>query len=553
MDVTKDNFIDLVPEIKSKISDCDFVSFDLEFTGLFTEYQNGFLDNHEQLYSRCRNNISKFQIIQVGLSFFKMITEKEFDCHSYNFYIFPRRCQLLSKEGKERYFLCQTSSLEFLCQNGFNFNKLICDGISYLNLSQEKEVVEKLNQPNSESRIQIGNNDIDKSFIDETMKLIIDFYNDADRQEMELPPANSYRRRLIYETVNDSQYKDKLLLESNNTDKFKIMVKKISLEEKEETKRKKLLEFIGFTSIIKLIIESRKPLVGHNCKLDLLYLYQTFIGPLPESYSEFKSLFNSLFPAVYDTRFISSQGILANLISNNCLNNLYAAILEHPFIQTVTNLKNLVNEGERFHEAGYDSYITGCSFINLIRYLYAQEFTTITNVFSNEILSNVRNKIGIVGNYDIKYINLEKEDISLVRNHVFHIMHPKEWKTNDIYQLFTEYGGLYSVRFINDYSAFCILRQPENAGLVIESLVLRGNNSEFKLQLYADYVGNGNKRKLSNEYIESSKPKKIRKDLEVNSQQKQIDYNNSDVLNENSDSTSNDSSQLFEIPSWSVS
>ena len=118
--------------------------------------------------------------------------------------------------------------------------------------------------------------------------------------------------------MNDSQYKDKLLLESNNTDKFKIMVKKISLEEKEETKRKKLLEFIGFTSIIKLIIESRKPLVGHNCKLDLLYLYQTFIGPLPESYSEFKSLFNSLFPAVYDTRFISSQGILANLISNNC-------------------------------------------------------------------------------------------------------------------------------------------------------------------------------------------------------------------------------------------
>lgn len=71
--------------------------------------------------------------------------------------------------------------------------------------------------------------------------------------------------------------------------------------------------------------------------------------------------------------------------------------------------------------------------------------------------------------------------------------------------------------------------------------------------MYADYVGNGNKRKLSNEYIESSKPKKIRKDLEVNSQQKQIDYNNSDVLNENSDSTLNDSSQLFEIPSWSVS
>lgn len=234
MDVTNDNFSDLIPEIESKIAGCSFISFDLEFTGIYTKKTNSYLDTLEQFYVKCRNNVKQFQIFQVGLSFFKLITENEFDCHSYNFYIFPKPCSLLPPEESERYFLSQTSSLIFLAENGFDFNKLINGGISYLNFSQEKFIKNQL----------------------------------------------------------------------------EISTKKVSSKEIDEA--------MGFTTIIKLIIKSKKPLVGHNCKLDIFYLYQTFIGSLPESYFEFKNLFHNLFPSIFDTRFISSRSIFAKLIPNKC-------------------------------------------------------------------------------------------------------------------------------------------------------------------------------------------------------------------------------------------
>lgn len=151
--------------------------------------------------------------------------------------------------------------------------------------------------------------------------------------------------------------------------------------------------------------------------------------------------------------------------------------MQHPFLQTSINLKNGQFDENRFHEAGYDSYITGSCFINLIRYLYAQEFTQITDMFSNNILAKYRNKIGIAKNYDIKYMNLESNDILPARNHIFHLSFPKDWKTSNIHALFVDHGGLYNVTYIDDTSAFCILKEQSNAAQVIEKLIYKNNTS----------------------------------------------------------------------------
>lgn len=42
---------------------------------------------------------------------------------AYNFYLFPR-----GSPGPDRMFMCQSSSLDFLASQGFDFNKLIKDG-----------------------------------------------------------------------------------------------------------------------------------------------------------------------------------------------------------------------------------------------------------------------------------------------------------------------------------------------------------------------------------------------------------------------------------------
>jgi poly(A)-specific ribonuclease len=43
----------------------------------------------------------------------------------------------------------------------------------------------------------------------------------------------------------------------------------------------------GFSKIIETIIESKKPIVGHNMMFDVGFIYNQFIGNLPESYDEF--------------------------------------------------------------------------------------------------------------------------------------------------------------------------------------------------------------------------------------------------------------------------
>lgn len=44
---------------------------------------------------------------------------------------------------------------------------------------------------------------------------------------------------------------------------------------------------IGFSKVIEEIILAKKPLIGHNMFLDILFVYQQFIDDLPPSLSEF--------------------------------------------------------------------------------------------------------------------------------------------------------------------------------------------------------------------------------------------------------------------------
>lgn len=64
---------------------------------------------------------------------------------------------------------------------------------------------------------------------------------------------------------------------------------------------------LGFSQIIELLAEYKKPIIGHNMYLDTLLLHSQFIGPLPKRYSAFKKNINNLFPNMYDTKYISHE------------------------------------------------------------------------------------------------------------------------------------------------------------------------------------------------------------------------------------------------------
>ena len=50
------------------------------------------------------------------------------------------------------------------------------------------------------------------------------------------------------------------------------------------------------------------------------------------------------------------------------------------------------------------------------------------------------NKLFLMRVMDIPYLNLEGPDLQPKRDHVLHVTFPKEWKTSDLYQLFSAFG-----------------------------------------------------------------------------------------------------------------
>ena len=85
----------------------------------------------EERYKKVKRAGESFLITQFGLSTFHVDRDDKYVIKTWNFYIFPRPVG----QSDER-FMCQASSLQFLSEHGFDFNKFIADGIPFVNLAK---------------------------------------------------------------------------------------------------------------------------------------------------------------------------------------------------------------------------------------------------------------------------------------------------------------------------------------------------------------------------------------------------------------------------------
>ena len=99
-------------------------------------------------------------------------------------------------------------------------------------------------------------------------------------------------------------------------------------------------------------------LVGHNLFTDLVCVYKTFIGPLPLMVEDFQNRIHSLFPVVFDTKYIVTEG--ENSMSTVMRKNLEELVT--PFTNVHTTRFILHEEHTAYgsslskkHEAGFDS------------------------------------------------------------------------------------------------------------------------------------------------------------------------------------------------------
>ncbi|XP_043272276.1 pre-piRNA 3'-exonuclease trimmer-like isoform X2 [Venturia canescens] len=384
MNVTNTNFEEVYPKIKKSLESATFVAIDAEFSGLQSADKNisylneSLFDSPKERYTKLRKNIEPFIAIQFGLTAFTYVKhENKYNAESFEFYLIPRPLPT-----KNRTFLVQAVTLQFHTFYKFDFNELVYNAVSYLDENEETALRRSLEDYSyaweaSESGADEGRNQIEDCFnrVQQWLK------SESEALSIEAPDFV-----VSYKTQKELRASFKTIwTECSGPNNFSVI--KVSPEVRESLEKKnvpdklnkKLLDYyIGFSKVFKLISSLKKPIVGHNLFLDLMFMHKQFYLPLPENYETFKKNVNRLFPLVYDTKFLSFEmkKILGETSwKSNVLAELYNYYKDGQGRYLAMNSPSIVLSSDsaidsdkcrgKFHNAAWDSYCTGYCFIRM--------------------------------------------------------------------------------------------------------------------------------------------------------------------------------------------
>jgi len=434
-EVTRDNFEDILPKVEHAIKTSDFIAIDSEFSGL--EYSDddkpSLFDSGSDRYYKLKKNVENFTLLQIGLTTFCGNKEtNRYQSQTFQFYLFPK-----SFGSYDQRLSVQASSIQFLCKHKFDFNKWLRNGISFMNDAEEKEVVQLLES----GYLNLG---LERQTCEREMQNLCSYVTAWIPTSQ---PGNNLTLSISQDFSDFHYCFHKALRErfpqiwtsANAFDQF--VVKRVTPEErkhleKEDTESDKCYkeqlvnDLLGFTRVFRLLVASKKPIVGHNMLTDLLFMLHKFHAPLPESYETFKQELHTLFPAVYDTKHVhfcmkktlESQGV----IFARSLEELYSMLtservmnmsLMNPSILRQTDLPEQSTKiGDTFHHAGYDAFICGSVFLRLCHFLHSKKFSSTFQegqqfLFKNYLpnMSNFCNCVNVI-RASVTYIKLDEND-----------------------------------------------------------------------------------------------------------------------------------------------
>ncbi|XP_075231184.1 poly(A)-specific ribonuclease PARN-like isoform X2 [Lycorma delicatula] len=494
MEVTRANFRDLLPEITDVVNNSSFLCIDGEFTGLNSGEDVTAFDTPEQYYHKLCDGAMSFLFFQFGLAAFQYDAKEDKYSHkAYNFYLFPRP---YNRNARDCRFLCQSSCVDFLASQGFDFNKVFREGIPYLSIPDEQDVRFQLEQKRKriDSPDLIRVPDDLKSVIENACQQVQQFLEtDKKEQEIILERTNGFIRRLVCQEIKQRFSPDEVTIEIRN---YVLVVRHIQGAEErlkeQENKREKeeadIEDAVGFTHIIRLLSKCNKLIIGHNLLLDLLHIVRQFYMPLPDDYSEFKLMLHNLFPKLLDTKFMCSAPPFKDILTTTVLSNLLKSLKEPPFNIPVVGYeegKGYKSIDLKYHEAGFDAYMTGLVYLTLGNFLKKTRlFNKSENcsITDSPLLKPYINRLHLMRVQDT-HICLAGPDPTPSREHVFYITFPKEWKYNDINQLFTPYGSIF-ISWINDTSAWVSLQHREQTINVKNTLIGNLKHSNTTIEPY---------------------------------------------------------------------
>eukprot|EP00455_Lapot_gusevi_P041194 TRINITY_DN474_c0_g2_i2.p1 TRINITY_DN474_c0_g2~~TRINITY_DN474_c0_g2_i2.p1 ORF type:complete len:636 (+),score=199.19 TRINITY_DN474_c0_g2_i2:100-2007(+) len=405
MDVTKSNFSAAADEFERHLAAAEFVSFDLEMTGIRVDgVDPSWSDPTASFYRKAKRVASTYNIIQIGLAIFEKTPEGGYVSRPFNFFLIPA-----SSKGFNPRITFETAALEFNRDHGMDFNKWVREGVPYMPAAVAKALYDELGlaalnneeksdngeaPPEKKRRKIILHYANDQKTVDEALEGLEQWTLNPDSNEYLTAELDSYLRAAVFQLFEEKHPEFVYETRDNKKRKAPIAALRLTPEEKAE-RQQKLLEAksneysqrIGFRRIWTALAKSGKPIVGHNCMFDLLFLYHHLEAFLPDSLSEYKTQLHSLFSTVFDTKYLcSAQNPCQPLYEDTALGSLFevyrqrvapppdadnkdAMAIEcaHPIpnIQLAQGFDKYTDGSDSYHEAGFDAYITGCVFLFL--------------------------------------------------------------------------------------------------------------------------------------------------------------------------------------------
>lgn len=148
-------------------------------------------------------------------------------------------------------------------------------------------------------------------------------------------------------------------------------------KERDDEKKRQVMDSIekgvGFSKVIRKISETGKVVVGHNMVLDVAHSVHQFVSELPLDLATFKTLVQSAFPNLVDTKLMCCTHPFREHFVSTVLGDVLKRVQEEPFALPAvkkmgTGMGYDLNDN-KCHEAGYDAFITGVCFLGLCQYL----------------------------------------------------------------------------------------------------------------------------------------------------------------------------------------
>ncbi|KAF2716781.1 CAF1-domain-containing protein [Polychaeton citri CBS 116435] len=423
MEVDKTAFYPVLLDVLTDISEALFVTFDLELSGVCSKAPAGGgkgpgRPSLQERYTETKEAAERYEILQFGLTCVQQdVQSGKYVLKPYNFYINP----IIEEWGIEieRIFSYQSGAVEFLLKNNFDMARPFTHGVPYMSRPETRLAKERFAKRNIRADIadiQIKPSDTEKlAFLAQTRAVIdtwindrrpdaLDFVNVSEEVPDGVAPAemSRFKKRLVHQLVR-AEYPALTTLSRRNFVQIihfnQDREDRIALEKKQafgvRLNRQK-----GFRWIIEALVGSdlshldlmecardpetgrpvfadmdeyrarfaraharirNKPkvLIGHNCFLDLVYVYKHFIGALPASVEDFSKELHKLWPMLVDTKYMATHNC-GDINPSSSLEELSDALKGRatPVLELHVDHGKYEEGVELLHEAGYDSYLT---------------------------------------------------------------------------------------------------------------------------------------------------------------------------------------------------